>query len=610
MSTTEGITAAAAVDAPAPRAARLSGKLPGKLPGKLIDTRFAKRLVMINGVVPIALLAWDAYHHQLGVNEVNFAIRTTGLIGLVCLVLSLLVTPLRRLTGWNTLIAIRRNLGVFAFVYLASHFAIFFVFDREASVASTLDEIALRVYLWFGAAALVLMIPLAVTSTDAMVSRFGARRWKRLHRLAYPIAIAGVVHYILLVKSDVRQPLVFAAVIGGLLVYRVVFHYADLRAELRAVTDKLARSRALAPAKRRKFWSGELKVARIFDETPDVKTFRLVAPDGGPLPFDYVAGQYLNLALTIDGQRVNRSYTIASSPTRGDYCEISVKRAADGHASRHLHATLREGSVLKIGAPAGRFVFAPDQAARCVLIAGGVGITPMMSTVRSLTDRCWPGEIYLMFSVRALADIAFRAELDYLQARFPNLHVRVTLTGDPECAWDGARGQISRAMIESFVPGLTRGPILLCGPDRMMAAMRRLLVDELGIPDGEVLQEAFVSPPALAPATGDAEASAAAPVESGPGVGPGDGAIASVRFLRAGKSAEAPAELTVLEAAEDAGVTIPFECRSGICGQCKTHLISGAVTMDVQDALTPADRSKRLILACQARAVGDVVVDA
>lgn len=608
MSTTEGITAAAAVDATAPRAAQL----PGRSPGKLIDTRFAKRIVMINGAVPIALLAWDAYHHQLGVNEVNFAIRTTGLVGLVCLVLSLLVTPLRRLTGWNTLIAIRRNLGVFAFVYLASHFAIFFVFDREASVASMLDEIALRVYLWFGAAALVLMIPLAVTSTDAMVSRFGARRWKRLHRLAYPIAIAGVVHYILLVKSDVRQPVVFAAVIGGLLVYRVVFHYVDLRAELRAAHDKLARSRQLAPPKRKRFWSGELRVARIFDETPDVKTFRLVAPDGGPLPFDYLAGQYLNLALTIDGKRVNRSYTIASSPTRADYCEISVKRAADGHASRHLHATLREGSVLKVGAPAGRFVFAPDQAARCVLIAGGVGITPMMSTVRSLTDRCWPGEIYLMFSVRALSDIAFRDELDYLQARFPNLHVRVTLTGDPDCVWAGARGQISRAMIEGFAPGLTRGPILLCGPDRMMTAMRRLLVDELGIPDGEVLQEAFVSPPALAPApaSGDAEPSAAVPGEPGPGVGPGDGAIASVRFQRAGKSVEAQADLTVLEAAEDAGVAIPFECRSGICGQCKTHLISGTVMMDVQDALTPADRSKRLILACQARAVGDVVVDA
>jgi DMSO/TMAO reductase YedYZ heme-binding membrane subunit len=203
---------------------------PGRRAGRLFDVRFAKRLVMLNACVPLALLASDAYYHQLGANEVNFAIRTTGLIGLVFLVLSLIVTPLRRLTGWNWLIAIRRNLGVFAFVYLATHFAIFFVFDRAGSVTSTLGEITERVYLWFGTAALVLLIPLAVTSTDGMVSRFGARRWKRLHRLAYPIVIAGVVHYYLLVKSDVRQPLAFAILVGALLVYRVVAHQVGRRA--------------------------------------------------------------------------------------------------------------------------------------------------------------------------------------------------------------------------------------------------------------------------------------------------------------------------------------------------------------------------------------------
>jgi len=441
-----------------------------------------------------------------------------------------------------------------------------------------------------------------------MVSRLGAKRWKLLHRLAYPIAICGVVHYYLLVKSDIRQPLAFAIVLGGLLAYRVVRHYRDLRAEVRAAHDKLALARSATPRKKR-FWSGELKVARIFEETSDIKTFRLVALDGGPLPFDYAAGQYLNLALTIDGKRVNRSYTIASSPTRADYCEISVKQAAGGHGSRHLHETLREGSVLKVGAPAGRFVFAHDQAKRCVLIAGGVGITPMMSTVRSLTDRCWPGQIYLLFSVRTRRDFAFRDELAYLQARFPNLHVLVTLTNDPEGAWDGERGQISREMLERFVPGLTRGPVLVCGPDPMMTAMRRLLVDRLGVPDAEVLQEAFVSPLAAASdlvGTGDG-------VEARPG-DPAEarlnGQPASVRFQRTGKSGELSDGLTVLEAAEDAGVAIPFECRSGICGQCKTHLVSGAVTMEVEDALTTGDRAKRLILACQARAVGDIVVDA
>jgi ferredoxin-NADP reductase/DMSO/TMAO reductase YedYZ heme-binding membrane subunit len=575
----------------------------------LITAAFARWLVIANGLVPAGLLAWDAYHHRLGANEVNFAIRTTGLVGLVFLVLALVVTPLRKLTGWHTLIAVRRNLGVLGFSYLATHFVIFFALDRAGSVSSTLEEIVSRVYLWFGTAALVMMIPLAVTSTDGMVRRLGARRWKQLHRLTYPIVICGVVHYYLLVKSDVRQPLAFAIVLGLLLAYRVVRHYVDLRTEVRTARADLAAARQARPRKRA-FWSGELKVARIFDETPDIKTFRLVALDGGPLPFDYTAGQYLNLALTIDGVRVPRSYTIASSPTRKDYCEISVKKAADGRGSRHLHETWREGSVVQVGAPAGRFVFAHDQARRCVLIAGGVGITPMMSTVRSLTDRCWPGEIYLVFSVRTVRDFAFRDELAYLQARFPNLHVEVTLTGDPDAAWSGARGQVSKALLERFVPGLTHGPILLCGPDAMMTAMRRLLVDQLGVPDAEILQEAFVSPPAPLATT----AATATTAEGDSTVAdPGDASAldaGSVRFARAGKTAEQPGDVTVLEAAEDAGVAIPFECRSGICGQCKTRLISGTVTMDVQDALTPADRSRRLILACQARAVGAVVVDA
>lgn len=562
---------------------------------RVVDAGFLKRLVIVNASVPALLLLWDAFHHQLGVNEINFAIRTTGLVGLVLLVLSLAITPLRRWTGWAPLIAARRNLGVIGFGYLLAHFLIFFVFDQGASVGNTLHEIVERVYLWFGTAALVLMLPLAITSTDGMVSRLGARRWKRLHRLAYPIAICGIIHYYLLVKSDIRQPLVFAIAIGALLLYRVVQHELDLRRELRALVQK----QTAAPRKRT-HWAGELKIARIFDETPDIKTFRLVAPDGGPLPFEFAAGQYLNLALTIDGKRVNRSYTIASSPSRRDYCEISVKRASLG--SRHLHDTWREGQLVTVRAPAGKFVLAPD-ASRAVLIAGGVGITPMMSTIRSLTDRGWPGQIDLLYSVRTLRDVAFADELTYLQSRHPNLHVRITLTGDPEADWSGERGQIDRAMIARLVPGLTRGPVLVCGPEPMMTAMRRVLVDELGLPDSEVLQEAFVSP------AGDAEVSPAQGAEAIAVVAADPDAPATIQFARAGRTCETVG-LTVLEAAEDAGVAIPFECRSGICGQCKTKLLSGRVAMDATDALTARDRGQRVILACQARPVGDVVVDA
>jgi ferredoxin-NADP reductase len=96
-------------------------------------------------------------------------------------------------------------------------------------------------------------------------------------------------------------------------------------------------------------------VVHVFDETPDVRTFRLMHDDGQPLPFEHQPGQYLNLALTIDGRRVNRSYTIASSPTRGHSCEVTVERSPSGQGSVHLHDHIRVGTMLKVSAPAGRF---------------------------------------------------------------------------------------------------------------------------------------------------------------------------------------------------------------------------------------------------------------
>ncbi|HEY1552188.1 MAG TPA: ferric reductase-like transmembrane domain-containing protein [Kofleriaceae bacterium] len=563
---------------------------------KLVDNHFAKLLVIVNACVPAAMLLWDAFHGQLGVNSVNFAIRTTGLIGLVCLVLSLAITPLRWLVGWQQLIAIRRNFGVAGFVYISIHFSIFFWWDRGHSVSSTVDEIIQRSYLWYGFGALVMMIPLAITSTDGMVSRLGPRAWKTLHRLNYAIVVAGCIHYLLLVKSDLRAPLAFLSVTGGLLAARVVMREIDLRRELAAAKLKLKLNKPAKP----KFWSGELKIARIFQETPDVKTFRMVNPGGGPLPFDHVAGQYLNLALTIDGKPVKRSYTIASAPNRA-YVEISVKRAADGYGSKHLHDTWKEGDLVKVAAPSGKFFFAGHESDRIVLLAGGIGITPMMAVTRSLTDRGWLGEIYLVFSVRKRVDIVFESELDYLRARFPKLHVLVMLSEETDAGWTGARGRITADALRAFIPDFTHGPVMVCGPDPMMTAMRALLVG-MGIPDGEVHQEAFVSPPAVA-----AEVSNDAGADDPPLP---DGETATLTFAKSGLTAQIGNATTILEAAEEAGVEIPFECRSGICGQCKTRLVHGKVRMDAQDALTNHDRSRGLVLACQSRCTRDCTIDA
>ncbi|HWD19845.1 MAG TPA: protein-methionine-sulfoxide reductase heme-binding subunit MsrQ [Verrucomicrobiae bacterium] len=186
------------------------------------DLRFARLLVLVNPAVPAVLLAWDAWRHQLGANPVNFALLTTGMMALICLLLTLLVTPLRKLSGWNWIIFSRRTFGLYAFFYALAHFLIFFTLDRSFSVSGTLSEMVKRKYLIVGSVGLLVMAPLAITSTNAMIKRLGGKRWRALHRLAYVAGIAGVVHYYMQTKADTRLPLIFGAVLLLLLGYRVV----------------------------------------------------------------------------------------------------------------------------------------------------------------------------------------------------------------------------------------------------------------------------------------------------------------------------------------------------------------------------------------------------
>jgi len=140
------------------------------------------------------------------------------------LLLTLAVTPLRRITGLNWIIFSRRTFGLYAFFYASLHFLIFFIFDRSLSISSTLSEMVKRKYLLVGITGLLVMVPLAITSTNAMIKRLGGKRWRALHRLAYAAAMAGVIHYYMQVKADVRRPLAFAAALAILLGYRLIVY--------------------------------------------------------------------------------------------------------------------------------------------------------------------------------------------------------------------------------------------------------------------------------------------------------------------------------------------------------------------------------------------------
>ena len=182
----------------------------------------AKNLVFLAALIPLAKLAWLGLHNGLGANPIEKITRTTGYWTLTFLMITLAATPLRSVSGWSWPIRLRRMLGLFAFFYASLHFLTYLVVDQFFDWTAIVKDIAKRPYITVGFPAFLMLIPLAVTSTNKMVQRLGGRRWKNLHKLIYVIGIAGVVHFWWLVKKDITEPVQFAVVLAVLLGFRVV----------------------------------------------------------------------------------------------------------------------------------------------------------------------------------------------------------------------------------------------------------------------------------------------------------------------------------------------------------------------------------------------------
>jgi len=355
----------------------------------------------------------------------------------------------------------------------------------------------------------------------------------------------------------------------------------------------------LLPIERKKLC--RLRVARIYPETPDIKTFRFVSCDRGPIPFSYLPGQFLTLTLPIEGNPTKRSYTISSSPAQGYYCEISVKREDRGLGSRYLHDVLKEGNTLDVRGPSGKLTFTGKESDSIVLIGGGVGITPLMSVTRALADMGWGGEIHLIVGCSRPEHFLFGAELERLKERNPNLHVHVAMSALEEDLSGFHRGRITKDLLQEWVPDIAARPrIHLCASPRLMEAVKRMLAD-LGVPSEHIKTESFGSQEKAA-----TRASLRARRAEG---APGQSA-ATVEFQRSAKSTAMQAGETVLEAAERIGVEMNYSCRVGSCGECAVRLTSGNVKMEVEDALEPADKAAGIILGCQAHPISNVAVEA
>lgn len=192
----------------------------------ILISKWTKVLVFLVCLVPLGVLVWEAFNGGLGSNPTQFLEHATGDWTLRFVAITLCVTPFRKILRQPQLIRFRRMLGLFAFFYGCCHFAVYLTFDQVFDLHGIWADIAKRRYITVGFTGFVLMIPLAVTSTAGWIRRMGGRRWALLHRAIYVTAIAGVIHYLWLVKSDIHLPLEYAAVMAILLGWRIYDHYS------------------------------------------------------------------------------------------------------------------------------------------------------------------------------------------------------------------------------------------------------------------------------------------------------------------------------------------------------------------------------------------------
>ena len=325
------------------------------------------------------------------------------------------------------------------------------------------------------------------------------------------------------------------------------------------------------------------RVLAVVDETDAIRTFRIARPPR----FDFEPGQFLMVKVDVAGAPVARCYSISSPPGASGFLEISVKR--QGVVSDALHQTVRPGATLLIHPPLGRFT-APPGDDDLVLIAGGIGITPLISILRHTVHTQPARRITLLYSVRAPGDAAFATELAWLQQRHPQVRTVMTVTGG-QTGGDWRQGRVDRGLVLSAVADVSHSVFLICGPLAMIDGVREVL-SALGVAPSRIRFEAFEAAVAVA--------------SQGLAL---EGAAGRLRLTVSGGETELRPAETLLDGAERAGGRISSFCRAGICGTCRTRLVSGDVRC-TGEALSTEERQQGYVLPCVSWAGSDCALEA
>lgn len=326
------------------------------------------------------------------------------------------------------------------------------------------------------------------------------------------------------------------------------------------------------------------EIVDVVRETPDATTLRFRHPSRRPIEFE--AGQFFTLLAKVDGQELRRAYSASSSAMETDTATITVKRISGGKVSNFIGDHAQVGDELRLLGPSGAFTV-PDQVEHLVLIAGGSGITPMMSIIRTQLAAHPSTRMDLVFGNRSEDDIIFRRALDELtDAHAERLRIRYCLS-DPSPSWSGPVGMLDQPHLDALLDELAPGPdahYFICGPEPMMDAARGSLSSREVAPE-RVHEERFTGPHRRTTKP----------------KGPAEAHQVRVSLERDTRDVYVPPGQSILEAALDAGLAMPFSCGMGGCGKCRMRVTEGEVEMEEPNCLSEDEKRAQWVLTCVGR---------
>lgn len=346
----------------------------------------------------------------------------------------------------------------------------------------------------------------------------------------------------------------------------------------------------------------DLKVKDIIQETRDAISIVFEHPPGHKI--GYKSGQFLTLIVPLGGKDVRRAYSLCSSPFVDQDLAVMVKRVEKGAMSNWLADNLKKGSSLKVMEPMGQFTteFLKTHKRHLVMFAGGSGITPMMSHIKSTLSQEPDSIVSLIYCNRDIDSIIFRDELAKWETKYEGrLHVIHVLDNAP-MNWQGYSGLLNHDMLEKLferIPdwGIAKTTYLMCGPEGMMKNVENLL-SERNIPDEKVFKESFVQ------GTIDKEQKKSVAEAPGPLVE----RVVTIRYDGQEYKITVPPDKAILETALDQGIDLPYSCQSGLCTACRGKALSGKVKLDEEEGLSQSEKNEGYVLTCVGHPLTDDVV--